>query len=174
MNSSLSFSLETNESEAFDLYAPRRRLLGVQDRVADAMAQAKAMHKNFIQEASVYLSFTFETSGHQSEWMNTWPSKVRTQVLSDGSCTPTVNVIKAMGFALGMTVNCAAMVAQSFGWDYIPQLTVDAGLFYNRNTGAEAAAMALKVADRLMEMERADRMKVSRPEASAGRIEQLE
>jgi hypothetical protein len=71
MNSSLSYSLEFNEAEAFDPYTSQHRLLTVQDRVADAIARANTMHKNFIQEASVYLSFTFETSGQQSEWMNT-------------------------------------------------------------------------------------------------------
>jgi hypothetical protein len=97
------------------------------------MAQAKAMHKNFIQEASVYLSFTFETSGQQSEWMNTWPPKVSTQVLSDGSCTPAVNVIKAMGFALGnLTVSYTADLRQNVSaaiaaaWLLVPE--VDTGI----------------------------------------------
>ncbi len=83
----------------------------MQDRVVDAIARANALHKNFIKEASVYLSFTFETSGHQSEWMSTWPSKVSTQVLSVDSCRPVVNVFKSMGFALGnLTASYAADV----------------------------------------------------------------
>jgi hypothetical protein len=111
INSTLVYSLDVNESEALDAYGPRRRLLTVEDRVADAIARANALHKNFIKEASVYLSFTFETSGHQSEWMSTWPPKVSTQVLSDGSCRPAVNVFKAMGFALGnLTASYAADV----------------------------------------------------------------
>ncbi len=70
LNSSLVFAIDTNEPEE-EAQTSRRRLLGVQDRVADAMTHANVLHRKFIQEASVYLSFTFETSGHQSEWMNT-------------------------------------------------------------------------------------------------------
>jgi hypothetical protein len=113
INFSLSYSPDFNDSEAVDLYTSQRRLLTVQDRVADAIARANVMHKNFIQEASVYLSFTFETSAQQSEWMNTWPPRVSTQELSDDSCTPAVNVIKAMGWTFGnLTASYAADVRQ--------------------------------------------------------------
>jgi len=113
VNFSFSYSPDLNESEEVELYTSQRRLLTVQDRVADAIARANVMHKNFIQEASVYLSFTFETSGQQSEWLNTWPPRVNTQELSDGSCTPAVNVIKAMGWTFGnLTASYAADVRQ--------------------------------------------------------------
>jgi hypothetical protein len=135
VNFSLAYSLELefNESEASDPHTPQRRLLTAQDRVADAIARANVMHKKFIQEASVYLSFTFETSGQQSEWMNTWPPKVNAQVLSDGTCTPAVNVFRAMGFALGnLTASYAADVRQdvsaamSAAWLLVPD--IDTGI----------------------------------------------
>ena len=137
MNSSLAFSLDWNESDASDIYKPQRRLLTVQDRAADAIARANAMHKSFMQEASLYLSFTFETSGQQSEWMSTWPPKVSTQVLSDGSCTPAVNVIKALGHTLGnLTASYAADVKQevspliSAAWLLVP--AVDTGIPWDK------------------------------------------
>jgi hypothetical protein len=135
LNSSLAYSLQLgfNESEALHAYAPQRRLLTVQDRVTDAIARANVMHKNFIQEASVYLSFTFATSGQQSEWMNTWPPQVSTQVLSDGSCKPALNIIKAMGFALGnLTRSYAADIRQDVSaavaaaWLLVPE--IDTGI----------------------------------------------
>ena len=133
MNSSLAYSLDYNETEASDLHSSQRRLLTVQDRVADAIARANVMHKNFIQEASVYFSFTFATSGQQSEWMNTWPPQVSTQVLSDGSCKPAVNIMKAMGFALGnLTASYAADVRQDVSaaigaaWLLVPE--IDTGI----------------------------------------------
>jgi hypothetical protein len=113
MNLSLEYSFDSNESQVVEYHFSQRKLLTMQDRVTDAIARANAMHKNFIQEASVYLSFTFETSGQQSEWMNTWPPKVSTQELSDGTCTPAVNVIKAMGWTFGnLTASYAADVRQ--------------------------------------------------------------
>lgn len=113
MNFSLEYSLDSNESQVLEYHSPHRKLLTIQDRVTDAITRANAMHKNFIQEASVYLSFTFETSGQQSEWMNTWPPQVSTQELSDGTCTPAVNVIKAMGWTFGnLTASYAADVRQ--------------------------------------------------------------
>jgi hypothetical protein len=133
INFSLSYSPDVNESEAVDLHTSQRRLLTVQDRVADAIARANVMHKNFIQEASVYLSFTFETSAQQSEWMNTWPPRVSTQELSDDSCTPAVNVIKAMGWTFGnLTASYAADVRQDIAasinaaWVLIP--AIDTGI----------------------------------------------
>ena len=133
VNFSFSYSADLNESEEVELYTSQRRLLTVQDRVADAIARANVMHKNFIQEASVYLSFTFETSGQQSEWLNTWPPRVNTQELSDGSCTPAVNVIKAMGWTFGnLTASYAADVRQDLAssinaaWVLIP--AIDTGI----------------------------------------------
>ena len=137
INASLVFSPDSNESEASRLHTPRRRLLTAQDRVADAIARANAMHKNFIQEASVYLSFTFETAGQQSEWMSTWPPQVNAQVLAAGSCTPAVNVFKAMGFALGnLTASYATDVRQdvsaaiSAAWLVVPD--VDTGIPWDK------------------------------------------
>ena len=101
INFSLAFSLDSNESEVVQYHMSQRRLLSTQDRVADAIARASVLHKTFIQQASVYLSFTFETSNQQSEWMSTWPPKVNAQVLSDDTCTPAVNVIKALGWTVG-------------------------------------------------------------------------
>lgn len=109
---SLAFS-DSNESDVAEYHVSQRRLLSAQDRVADAIARASVLHKTFMQQASVYLSFTFETSGQQSEWMNTWPPRVSTQVLSDDTCTPAVNVIKAMGWTFGnLTASYAADVRQ--------------------------------------------------------------
>ena len=50
----------------------------------------------------------------------------------------------AAGCGLGMAVNSAFMLAQHFGlmW-WIPELTPDAGLFFNHNMAAEAAGMIL-------------------------------
>jgi len=100
MNLSFVYSLDSNGSELLDYYTSQRKLLSTQDKVADAIARASVLHKNFIQQASVYLSFTFETSDQQSEWMSSWPPKVSTQ-LSDSTCTPAVNVIKAFGWTFG-------------------------------------------------------------------------
>ena len=48
-----------------------------------------------------------------------------------------------VGAAVGMALNSLAVLAQLGGWTYIPQLVPMSGLFYNRNMGAEAAAMIL-------------------------------
>jgi hypothetical protein len=92
------------------------------------------MHKKFIQEASVYFSFTFETTGQQSEWMSTWPPRVSSQVLSDDTCTPAVNVIKAMGWTFGnLTASYAAEARQevassiSAAW-IVLAATIDTGI----------------------------------------------
>jgi hypothetical protein len=113
MNFSLAYSLDSNESDLVNYYTSQRKLLTTQDGVADAIARANVLHKSFIQQASVYLSFTFETSGQQSEWMSTWPPRVSTQELSDNTCTPAVNVIKALGWSFGnLTASYAADVRQ--------------------------------------------------------------
>jgi hypothetical protein len=113
MNLSFVYSLDSNESELVDYYTSQRKLLSTQDRVADAIARASVLHKTFIQQASVYLSFTFETSDQQSEWMSAWPPKVNTQELSDDTCTPAVNVIKALGWSFGnLTASYAADARQ--------------------------------------------------------------
>lgn len=49
----------------------------------------------------------------------------------------------AIGMGCGIAVNSAVVLAQYFGLHYVPELTPMAGLFYNRNIGAEAAAMGL-------------------------------
>jgi len=49
----------------------------------------------------------------------------------------------AIGAGLGMAVNSCFMLAQHYGYTGIPMLSPLPGLFYNRNIGAEAAAMAL-------------------------------
>jgi hypothetical protein len=133
VNFSLAFSLDSNESQIMEYHASQRRLLSTQDKVADAISRASVMHKTFIQQASVYLSFTFETSNQQSEWMSTWPPKVSTQVLSEATCTPAVNVIKALGWSVGnLTASYASEVRQdvssaiSSAWILIPE--VDTGI----------------------------------------------
>jgi hypothetical protein len=57
----------------------------------------------------------------------------------------------AIGGALGMAVNSGFMLAQHYGFTYVPMLSPLPGLFYNRNIGAEAAGviLALTVAYRL-------------------------
>ena len=113
MNFSLAYSLDSNESELVDYYTSQRKLLTTGDGIEDAIARANMLHKSFIQQASVYLSFTFETSAQQSEWMSTWPPRVTTQDLSDDTCTPAVNVIKALGWSFGnLTASYAADVRQ--------------------------------------------------------------
>lgn len=49
----------------------------------------------------------------------------------------------AIGAALGMAVNSGFVVGQVLGWNAIPQLVPNSGLFYNHNMGSEAAAMIL-------------------------------
>ena len=50
----------------------------------------------------------------------------------------------AIGLGIGFTFNSLAVLIQQFlGWQFIPQLTPDAGLFFNRNVATEGAAMAL-------------------------------
>jgi hypothetical protein len=49
-----------------------------------------------------------------------------------------------IGAALAMAVNSVVVLIQAFtGWEGIPQLIPNSGLFYNHNMGAEAAAMIL-------------------------------
>jgi hypothetical protein len=48
-----------------------------------------------------------------------------------------------IGAALGFWVNSVVVVAQYFGWQGIPHISDLSGLFLNRNTGVEAAAMVL-------------------------------
>ena len=48
-----------------------------------------------------------------------------------------------IGAGLGMAVNSCVMLAQHYGFTYIPMLSPLPGLFYNRNIGAEAAGMTL-------------------------------
>ena len=134
LNFSLVYALDPNASDAVELYAPRRRLLATQDRVSEAIARANVMHRKFIQEASVYFSFTFETADQQSEWMSTWPPRVSSQVLSDDTCTPAVNVIKAMGWTFGnLTASYAAEARQevassiSAAW-IVLAATIDTGI----------------------------------------------
>jgi hypothetical protein len=113
LNFSLVYALDPNASDAVELYVPRHRLLATQDRVSEAIARVNVMHRKFIQEVSVYFSFTFETADQQSEWMSTWPPRVSAQVFSDGTCTPAVNVIKAMGWTFGnLTASYAAEARQ--------------------------------------------------------------
>lgn len=45
--------------------------------------------------------------------------------------------------ALGVGVNSAVVVAQVYGWEALPQVVWPGGLFFNKNFGAEFAAMAL-------------------------------
>jgi hypothetical protein len=45
--------------------------------------------------------------------------------------------------ALGAGVNSAIMIAQTLGWDGLPQVTLPAGTFYNKNFAAEFCALAL-------------------------------
>jgi len=112
LNLSLVYSLDSNESEP-QFYTSQRRLLTAGDGMAGAIARAGVMHKKFIQEASVYFSFTFETSNQQSEWMSTWPPRVSTQVLSEDTCTPAVNAIKALQWSIGnLTASYAADVRE--------------------------------------------------------------
>lgn len=49
----------------------------------------------------------------------------------------------AIGAGLGMAVNSGFVIGQVLGWNVIPQLVPNSGLFYNHNMGAEAAAMIL-------------------------------
>jgi hypothetical protein len=137
INFSLAFSLDSNESQIMEYHASHRRLLSTHDKVADAISRASVMHKTFIQQASVYLSFTFETSNQQSEWMSTWPPKVSTQVLSEATCTPAVNVIKALGWSVGnLTASYASEVRYdvsssiSAAWILVPQ--VDTGIPWDK------------------------------------------
>lgn len=52
-----------------------------------------------------------------------------------------------IGCAAAMTINSAVVLIQAFtGWEGIPQLIPNSGLFYNHNMGAEAAAMILMLA----------------------------
>jgi hypothetical protein len=131
VNFSLAFSLDSNESQVVQYHTSQRRLLSVQDKVADAINRASVMHKTFIQQASVYLSFTFETSQQQSEWMNTWPPKVN--IPSDDTCTPAVNVIKALGWTVNnLTASYASEVRQDVSsainsaWIVVP--AIDTGI----------------------------------------------
>ena len=57
----------------------------------------------------------------------------------------------AIGAALGMAVNSGFVIGQVLGWNVIPQLANNSGLFFNHNMGSEAAAMilALVIAYRL-------------------------
>src|SRR6185312_4193480 len=47
------------------------------------------------------------------------------------------------GAAWGLAVNSAVIVAQLFGWDFVPQVSPPAGLFGNRDWTAEAAALVI-------------------------------
>jgi hypothetical protein len=49
----------------------------------------------------------------------------------------------AMGVGFGILANSIVVLAQYGGWTYIPGLTAESGLFYNRNIAAESAAMGL-------------------------------
>lgn len=49
----------------------------------------------------------------------------------------------AIGAALGMTVNSGFVVGQVLGYNIMPQLAPNSGVFYNHNMGSEAAAMTL-------------------------------
>jgi len=44
--------------------------------------------------------------------------------------------------ALGAGVNSAIMIAQTLGWDGLPQVTLPAGTFYNKNFAAEFCVIA--------------------------------
>ena len=134
LNLSLVYSLDANESDSVQFHASQRRLLASGGGVAGAIASASLMHKKFIQEASVYFSFTFETAGQQSEWMSTWPPKVSAQVLSDDTCTPAVNVMKALQSSVGnlmasytADVNQEVSAAISDAWIMV-DAAVDTGI----------------------------------------------
>ncbi len=45
--------------------------------------------------------------------------------------------------AIGLTINSGVAIAQVYGWDFLSQANVPAGLFFNRNFGGEIAAMVL-------------------------------
>jgi hypothetical protein len=69
--------------------------------------------------------------------MSTRPPRVNAQALSEGSCTPAVNVFKAMGFALGnLTASYAADVRQdvttalSAAWLLVPE--IDTGIPWDK------------------------------------------
>jgi len=122
-----------NDSVMESSHTSQRRLLTVKDNIADAITRASVMHKSFIQQASVYLSFTFETPEQQSEWMSTWPPKINSQGLTQETCTPAVNVIKALGWTFGnLTASYAAEVKQDISssisavWVLVP--SVDTGI----------------------------------------------
>lgn len=51
-----------------------------------------------------------------------------------------------IGVAFGMTLNSGVVIAQFLGWDNLPQIIVPGGLFFNKNFGAELAAMTLAAA----------------------------
>lgn len=52
-----------------------------------------------------------------------------------------------IGAGLGLWVNSSVVIAQwGWGWEKIPQVIPNSGLFYNHNMGAEAAAITLAVA----------------------------
>jgi hypothetical protein len=48
-----------------------------------------------------------------------------------------------MSAGIGMAVNSAACIAQYFGWHFVPTITPYAGLYFQRNIGAETAAMIM-------------------------------
>lgn len=48
-----------------------------------------------------------------------------------------------IGLGLGLAINSGIVIAQWCGWQAIPQLGTGAGLFMNKNYGAEATALAL-------------------------------
>jgi hypothetical protein len=48
-----------------------------------------------------------------------------------------------IGVSGGLAVNSAVVIAQTYGWQGIPQLANYSGLFYNRNLAGEAAGMML-------------------------------
>jgi len=125
-----------NESTVDVAYTSQRTLLSVKDsvasvkdKVAEAITRASVMHKSFIQQASVYLSFTFETPEQQSEWMSSWPPKINPQGLTEETCTPAVNVIKALGWSVGnLSASYAADVKQDIAssisavWVLVPSV----------------------------------------------------
>ena len=49
----------------------------------------------------------------------------------------------AIGCGLGFALNSAAVIAQNFGWQGIPQIVPLSGLYYNHNMASEGAAMTL-------------------------------
>ncbi len=67
-------------------------------------------------------------------------------------CAAPLSLRRVYGaMAIGLAINSGFVIAQSFGWDGVPQMAAPSGLFINKNFGGELSAMVLAgaVASRL-------------------------